>query len=70
MIRLKGDNCYQEGEFDSKFQIPDYIVHPTRSRCAVRDPDTLANTFAGLNINSEDLDEVDDGDDDEYEDIE
>jgi hypothetical protein len=30
VIRLKGDNCYQEGEFDPEFQIPDHIVHPSR----------------------------------------
>ena len=70
MIRLKGDNYYQEGEFDPEFQIPNYIVHPTGSRWAVQDPDTLANAFAGLNTNKEDSDEVDDDDDNEYEDIE
>jgi hypothetical protein len=70
VIHLKGDNCYHEGEFDPEFQIPDYIVHPTGSRRAIRDPDTLANAFASLNIDNEDSDEVDDNDDDEYEDIE
>jgi hypothetical protein len=70
VIRLKGDNCYHEGEFDPEFQVPDYIVHPTGSWRAVWNPDTLADTLAGLNIDSEDLDEVDDDDDDEYEDIE
>jgi hypothetical protein len=70
VIRLKGGNCYHEGEFDPEFQIPDYIVHPTGSRQAVRDPNTLANALAGLNIDSEDSDEVGDDDDDEYEDIE
>jgi hypothetical protein len=70
VIRLKGDNCYHEGEFDPEFQIPDHIVHPTRSRRAIQDPDTLANAIASLNINDKDLDEVDDDDDNEYKDIE
>jgi hypothetical protein len=70
VIRLKGDNCYYKGEFNPEFWIPDHIVHPTRSRRAIRDPNTLANAFAGLGIDDEDSDEVDDDNDDEYKDIE
>ena len=70
VIRLNGDNYYHEGEFDQEFQIPSYIVHPTRSRLAAQDPNTLANALASLTISEEDSDEVVDDNDDEYEDIE
>jgi hypothetical protein len=70
VIRLKGDNCYYKGEFDPEFQIPDYIVHPTRSCWAVWDSNTLANAFTSLNIDNKDSSEVDGDGDDEYKDIE
>jgi hypothetical protein len=70
LIRLNGDNCYHKGEFNLKFQAPYYIVYLTRSRWAIWDPDTLADTFASLNISNEDSDKVDNNNNDEYKDIE
>jgi hypothetical protein len=55
---------------NSRFLTSNHIVHLTGSRRAVRDPDTLANAFASLNIDNKDSDEVGDDNDEEYEDIE